>query len=140
MTSIREQALDGIKAILDGVTSVSGRVYRSRTNPVDRAKLPCIIVTPVIEQFEGDHIPRGTWKTLVRVTIIGRGGDADGALDPVLNDAYARLMADRTLGGKVQDIVPVQNVWAFSEGDGSNCQISCDFQIQYQTNASNMEV
>lgn len=137
--SIREQALAVVATRLSQVTGISGRSYRARTTPLDRAKLPCILVMPMEEQAVSEHMPRVNWSMLVRFTIIGRGDAPDTALDAILNDAYARLMADRTLGGKVQDIEPIKHQWGFAEGDGGNCVIQCDIALKYQTTNTSME-
>lgn len=139
MTSIREQILDAVKTALDATAGVSGRVYRSRTNPITRTNLPCIVITPVAEQLVDESVPRATWRLTFRITYIGRGSDPDGALDPVICSAHALLMADRTLGNKAQDIAPVQSTWSFAEGDGANCVVSADYVAQYQSNPSDME-
>jgi hypothetical protein len=111
--SIREQILNRIAtATLPGITGVSSRIYRSRSQALSRNEAPAIIISP------GNDDPRGAQNTIgaslgkldnvlaVLIEVYVRGDIPDKLADPIGVQIHQRMMADRTMGGLAKDVQP----------------------------------
>lgn len=64
------------------------------------------------------------WKTRIRIECVARdsaGAPADQAADDLLQSAYARILADRRLGGLATDVDPVGIAVTGDEADTALC-------------------
>lgn len=134
MATKRETILARIATVLTPTSGVSARVYRSRVEPLARNLAPAIVVEPSGDRAEADS-PIGVlqWTLSVRVSVIVRGQVPDQLADPIVQDLHARLMADTTLQGLVQDIVPVSVAFEMMDADQPAGVISTDYDVIYRT-------
>lgn len=134
MTTKREAILARLVSVLQPTAGVSGRVYRSRVEPLARGLVPALVVEPAGDNAAPDT-PIGfvQWALTVRVSIIAGGPVPDQVADPIVKDMHSRLMADTTLQGLVIDIVPQAVGFDMSDGEQPIGLISADYLISYRT-------
>jgi hypothetical protein len=133
MVSRREQILARIALLLTPTINVSGRVYRSRVEPLARNESPAIVVEPSADNAEQDTLGTLQWTMIVRVSVIVRGAVPDQIADPIIMDVHQRLLVDTTLGGYVTDIVPGATSWESLEADQPAGVVSVEYTVTYRT-------
>ena len=133
MTTRREQILSRLTTILAGTAGVSGRVYRSRVEPVIRGESPAIIVEPVSDNAEQTTLATLDWTLQVRVTVYVRAVVPDQSADPIVEAAHNLVMQDSTLNGYAIDILPTGVQFEIIEADQSAGVVSLDYAIRYRT-------
>lgn len=139
MTTKRESILAAIETILEGVPGVaSGAVYRSRVSALSRQESPAIVIEPVDDVPEYDNLTFMKWTLYVRISVIVRGAIPDQLADPIVENIYSLLMADRNLGGKTFDILPAGTYFDMINGDQPIGVIENRFTITYRTLASDL--
>jgi hypothetical protein len=81
------------------------------------------------------------WTTQIRTVIKARktaNGSAETIADAMHADAYARLMADQTLGGEVMDCVPGPIAWEQDAIDPDVAQVTFDVNYLHRTTANSL--
>ncbi len=144
MTAKFDQILDAIQDILLPTSGVSARANRSIVYPSRREALPAIRITPQSNNPTFNAVGVCDWELTVAVSILNLGGDedaepADKVAAPIIADAYARLMADRTLGGLAIDVMPSGQSFRFADGDLPLLATVCTFTVTYRTQQESME-
>lgn len=139
MTSKRESILSAIASALASTSGVSGRVYRSRVEPLARAESPAIVIEPVSDQAEQNtSLPTLDWSMTVRVVVIVRGSVPDQLADPIIESAHSKIMADLTLGGYAIDVQPSGVDFDLREGDQPSGVITLEYVVRYRTSVANL--
>ena len=133
MTTRREQILTRLTTILAGTAGVSGRVYRSRVEPVMRGESPAIVVEPVSDNAEQTTLATFDWTLQVRVTVYVRAIVPDQTADPIVESAHALIMSDTTLNGYAIDLQPTGVQFEIIEADQAAGVVSLDYAIRYRT-------
>lgn len=93
-----------IATVLAGTAGVSGRVYRSEPEAMERDVCPCVLFRWTDERAEARSVPLLERSLSVEVDAMVRGAVPDALADPVIQSAHALLCADPTLGGLAIDI------------------------------------
>lgn len=140
MPTRREQILSRITTILASTAGVSGRVYRSRVEPIIRGQSPAIVVEPVSDQAEQTTLATLDWSLVVRVTVFTRGAIPDQLADPVVASLYDLIMQDTTLNGYAIDVLPVGTQFEMIEADQAAGVVSCEFNVRYRTPLNTLTV
>lgn len=140
MTTKREQILSAITSSLAGTAGVGSRIYRSRVEAFARDEAPAIVVEPETDNAQTYSDCKLDWTLTVLVAIHTRGNIPDQLADPIAIDVHSKLMADRSLGGLVIDIVPGQVSWQRDKADLTSLWMVNPFQIRYRTAASNLTI
>ena len=138
MTTKSEGILTYVSGLLSNVSGVSGRVWRSRADPIRREETPAIIITQMQEVASYNLIDFVDWEMQFKVTVHARGVTPDNAADPVTQSVYAILMADRSLGGRAFDILPAGFYPQIIEGDQNILITDMVFTVRYRTKASDL--
>ena len=139
MATRREQILQAIATALAGTTGVSGRIYRSRTEPISRGESPAIVIEPLRDDpQQNTSLPTLDWSLNARVTVIVRGAVPDQVADPIVEDLHTKLMADLSLGGVAIDIQPGPVIFELLEADQPAGAIGCNYLIRYRTAVSSL--
>ncbi len=133
MTTKRESILAYVATTLAGVSGVSGRIYRSRPEPVRREETPSIVVEPMQDVSEYNLLDFIDWTMQFKLTIFTRGAVPDQLADPIVQAAYGLLMADRNLGGLVFDIIPSGIYNQINDGDQAAGTTEMLFTCKYRT-------
>lgn len=140
MTTRREQILSRLTTILAGTVGVSGRVYRSRVEPVIRGESPAIIVEPVSDSAEQTTLATLDWTLQVRVTVYVRAVVPDQTADPIVEAAHNLVMQDTTLNGYAIDLLPTGVQFEMIEADQSAGVVSLEYSIRYRTQLNSISV
>lgn len=138
MTTKREQILSAITSSLAGTAGVGSRIYRSRVEAFARDEAPAIVVEPDTDNAQTYSDCKLDWTLTVLVAIHTRGSIPDQLADPIAIDVHSKLMADRSLGGLVIDIMPGQVSWQRDKADLTSLWMVNLFQIRYRTAASDL--
>ena len=139
-TTRQEQILAQVATTLAATSGVSGRVYRSRQEPLSRNESPAVVIQPGPESKSAE--PVSTCKidhafTLV-VAVYARGAIPDQVADPVVKSVHSLLMADRTIGGLAMDIWPLDRDPQFSEADLAAVWEVLTYQVRYRTSVTDL--
>lgn len=99
-------------AAVAALAGVAAEVKRGRFRPISTEFSNAVAVRPgpaeVIEVALAPGMPTG-WRFVLFVGCyqrVGASASADLAIDPLVSEVYARLMADPTLGGTAYAIEP----------------------------------
>lgn len=136
--SKREAILTQVAATLASTSGVSGRVYRSRTEPLARDEAPAIVIEPVNDTALQDTLATLSWTLTFSVAIIMRGLVPDQLADPILEDAHSRLMADTSLGGLAFDVSPVSVSFEALAADKPAGVIVALYACKYRTSLTSL--
>jgi hypothetical protein len=136
MTTKGETVLQTIMTLLTAIGGLT--VVRSRTEAINRAESPMVVVKPVQMTPDYNVIDFAEWTQQYSVEIYTRGDIPDGLADPFVQSIYAALLADRSLGGKVMDIQAVSVTWDVIDGDQSIGITDMRFATLYRTKASDL--
>jgi len=139
MATKRENILAAIRTALTDTVGVGTRIYRTRVDPVARAESPAIIVQPIRDVcVQNTSLPKLDWTMTVRITVIERADIPDQAADDTVASLHSKVMNDLTLGGYAHDVVPVRTEFEFIEADKPSGLISCEFEVRYRTQLSDL--
>lgn len=128
MSSIVSTAVAAIVASLQQAPAVAPVVSRTRLRPLGTGISLAVVVRPVDAEAGETSISPGepvSWTVRIAVDCYARaeaGTAADEAVDPLLTAAYARLMADPTLGGAVRTLAPAGLTYEY---DAESEQVVC---------------
>ena len=139
MTSKREIILTQVKTSLAGTTSVGSRIYRSRPEPTRREDMPCLVIDWTSDSASYNTMDFMNRILTFRVTVITYGTNPDTAADPIWVSMYKKMMADRTLNNKCQDLTTLGTNTQIIEGDNPIIAMTETFSCTYRHNASDPE-
>jgi len=138
MTTRRESILDAVKAALAGTTSVSTRIYRSRSTALSRAESPALLIS-----WSADNASQTTslatldWTLEIQIAVIVRGDTPDEVADPIVESLHSKIMAS-TLGGYTMDVIPTGTTNENFDADQPGGVVTCSYQIKYRTLNNNL--
>lgn len=109
-----------VSALLAATPLAGGRVEGNRRHPMAAEHASQIFV--FLDETAATHEVIGTtdWNTRIRVECVARsasGVTAARAADALAQDVHARVMADRSLGGKAIDTTALAMAWTQDELD-----------------------
>lgn len=143
MTTVFSNVVGAIVQALEAGTPVSPNISRARIKPLAAEWQTAVVVRLQESQLDRMAIrgaPINTDTTVV-VECYARSTSLspDQAVDQLMQDAYARLAADPTLGGLVSDCQPQSINFDFdSEQDRMGCAlITC--LVRHRTQSLNLE-
>ncbi len=139
MTTKTEAILAYVATLLAGTAAIAaGNIYRSRPEPVSRDESPALLIEKIGETADYSNLAYLDWTLQFRIAIVTRGAVPDTLADPILTSAYSLLMADRTLGGRVFDILPHSINFRVLEGDQPVGITDCIFTVKHRTDAADL--
>jgi hypothetical protein len=141
MTAIkREQILQAIADLLDGVEQVGNRVYRSRIEAFARNEAPCLLIEPGIDtpREEPVSLCKIDWRLPVSIIVHTRGPIPEQLAAPIIADIHSRLMADRQLGGLAFDIWPGPVEHQREQADAAAGWTTCTYVVRYRTSVTDL--
>lgn len=125
-------------AALAGTTGVGAAIYRSRTEALGRNEGPCLLVEPVDDSASTTLVPFTNWVLTVQVAVVVRGDVPDQLADPIVQSLHSKLMADETLGGYAQDMLPVGVQYDMLEGETPIAVVRCTYRIAYRSRTNDL--
>ena len=117
---------------------VGGRIFPNRDRSIGVDSPNAIVVRLRRSSSELAEVIGGptSWTTLVSVECYGRAASDDSPADQVVEDVFARLDSDPTLGDRVMECVPYGGDtlnWDSEELDEKLECITAIFEIKHQT-------
>lgn len=135
----REQIMQAIKARLEAVPGMAGRVHRSREVALSREEAPAYVLVWESETVSGDGVHPFTSKHLsVVVDVYQRAAVPDAAADPYVELAHAALLQDSNLGGLCIDIEERGTELQMDEADLTACFVRMEFVVKYRHERDNL--
>ena len=141
----RQSIQAAVVAAVTGLTTTGARVYAGRVYPSGTANLPGLNVTTPRDDVSGDFpANRRAQMRKLTITIEARVKPADGTDTPqeqmnkIEDEVQKALMADPTMGGLVQWLMPDTSSFALSgETDRptgfAQMEWICDYLIDWTT-------
>ena len=140
MATRREQILSAVATTLANASGANGRVYRSRQEAFSRSESPSVIIEPGPEPKSAE--PVSTCKIdhslTLTVAVYARGLIPDQVADPVVESVHSLLMADRSLGGLVMDIWPLDRNPEFDAAEGAAVVEVLSYRVRYRTSVTDL--
>lgn len=138
MTSRREQILAAVATALAGTTGVGSRIYRSRVEAFSRDEAPAIVIEPGQDRAQEFSSCKLDWTLELIIAVYTRGQIPDQLADPIIVDINTRLMTDRSLGGLVIDILPINYDPQRDKADLTSMWAVLTYKVRYRTDAVNL--
>ena len=138
-TSVREQILARMAALLTGTTPAGANVFRSREVSITRAVSPAIVVMPDAEEDSAFSQLTDHHRLDVGVVIFTRGDPWDSLADPIALAAHQLICTDVTLRAlAVGDIRKHSSLWNAEEADRTAGSLVMKYRITYLTQATDI--
>lgn len=138
MPSRREQILAHVAAALAGTVQVGNRIYRSRVDAFTRDEAPAIVIEPGQDRALEFSSCKLDWTLELIIGVYTRGQIPDQLADPIIVDVNARLMADRSLGGLVIDIIPAVHDPQRDKADLTSLWTVLTYKVRYRTDQQDL--
>lgn len=142
MTSIVNAAVTAIIAALQSATPVAPQIDRTRLRALKASTTTAVVVrapqseaTTIAMQFNACM----AWTTVIVIECYARapaGTAPDVAVDAVASAAYARVMADPTLGGVLASLTPVALHYDFDADADQSVSAIFTFHARHVAGAS----
>lgn len=136
--SKRETILAAIKAALQGVDGIDGRVYRSRPDPNERAAAPYIALEWSSENATPLSVPQIERTLTVQVSVLVRGDEPDRLADPIAVSVHALMMADPTFGGLAIDTMLKAASFEAASADQTAGRLTHEYDVLYRHSYADM--
>ena len=141
MSTIREQILSTWVAALAGMPEVSGRIWRSRVEPLQRHESPGI----ALEWIDDDpdvrtSLPFLDWTLQARAVVVVRDTQPDVIADPIVAEIHRRTMASTTLRSLTIEVTPGRTTCELLQADSPAGLITVPFVFVYRTTEGDLEL
>lgn len=135
-----EQLTAAIFTALTTPTALAnGNVWRSKLRPIPQESDLAIVVRQGADsRGQATTIENVQRQLVVTTEIYARGDIPDQLADAVIEDVITRVLADRSLGGLCDNIVPGNRVPEWAARDTDLVVVDVDFLIDYETSNSNL--
>lgn len=142
MTTKREQILAAVDTLLAATAGATGRVYRSRQEAVSRNESPAVVFQPGPSKAAAEPVStcKIDWYFILVIAVYARGAIPDQVADPVVKSVHSLLMADRSLGGLVMDIWPMDRDPEFAAAESAAVWEVLTYRVQYRTSIEDLGV
>jgi hypothetical protein len=137
-TTIREQIMARLLALLYDTTDAQQNVYRARVTPFTRDDLPAINLVPKHEPVQALAIEVVERMLTIEMEIHVRDDAPDQAAEVIVQQAHALLMQDQTLGGLCARIIERETQWEFADADTPASKMTASYEIKYHTKAKDL--
>jgi len=140
MTTRREQILSTWAAALAGMPQVSGRIWRSRVEPLQRHESPGIALEWIDDSPDvRTSLPFLDWTLQARAVVIVRDAQPDVIADPIVAEIHRRTMASTTLRDLAIDVMPGRTTCELLQADSPAGLITVPFVFNYRTSEADLE-
>lgn len=136
--SKREAIMQAVATRLAATAGVSGRVFRSYAEAMERDEHPCVLVRWTNEQATPQTVPQIERTLTIEVAIMVRGDTPDQLADPIAQSVHALLCADSSLGGLAIDITPTGATFDMESADGTAGKITQSYEVVFRHSYADM--
>jgi len=139
VTTRREKIIQQFVAVIHDIPTVlDENIFRSRTKAISKSVTPAVIIEPERDTPDIRMVPKIDWTLTIKVTMVGRGGEPDQLIYPVLEKIHEKIMDDQTLGGYAMDVQSNGVEFDFLDGDGSIGIAVARYNVLYRTSQSDL--
>lgn len=142
--SIINTAVSAMAALLQAAPAIAAQVDRVYLRPIPKGHASAVVVRPSQSDVSEASMVSGypiSWLSVIAVECYTRaatGVAPDVAVDALLEAAYARLMADPTLGDAVIGLQPKGIRYEFdSDGERTACA-TLFFHVRHRTSGNTL--
>lgn len=140
MATRRELILSTWAAALAGMPQVSGRIWRSRVEPLQRHESPGIAIEWVRDRPDVQtSLPFLDWTLQAQASVIVRDTVPDVIADPIVAEIHRRTMASAALRDLVIDVMPGETLLELVQADSPAGIVTVPYIIQYRTTNADLE-
>lgn len=140
MTTRRELILSTWAVALAGMPQVSGRIWRSRVEPLQRHESPGIAIEWVRDRPDVQtSLPFLDWTLQAQASVIVRDTVPDVIADPIVAEIHRRTMASTALRDLVIDVMPGETLLELVQADSPAGIVTVPYIIQYRTTNADLE-
>lgn len=141
MTTRREQILTTWEAALQGLPTTSGRIWRSRVEPLQRHESPGVVIewdtdTP---SSTTSNLTYMDWSLAARAVIVTRDSRPDSVADPIVAQIHQLTIASTALRALLIDLMPGQTRCELLQADSPAALITMDWAFTYRTSYGSQE-
>jgi hypothetical protein len=140
MATRRETIIQAAVTALAGTTQVGDRIYRSRTQALQRGEAPALIIEPLNDNPVNDVLPKLDWTLQLQVAVFTRGTPADQLADPIVDEVHRKLIGNATLNGLINGIRPGQTSFMMVDADQDAGVTSLIFEVRYRTSFADLSL
>ena len=120
-----------------------GRVFQNRTHPLATGVASQIHVNLGVSNPEAIQITGAPvdWTTEIEIVVKTRAtanAAAEAVSDAIWVDLYARVMADRSLGGRVQQLTPGDAIFDDDQAEVGVSRLTWRFTVQHRTDSNSI--
>lgn len=138
--TIRESVIDAVTTAVGTITTVGGRIYRSRVSAFTRAESPAILITPISDTPDEPVIPKIGWTLLLRISVLARGDEPDAIADPICKLIHDKIIQNATLQSLCVGMEPDAVTFNILDADKPAIVVNNDFRFRYQTSFTDISV
>ena len=135
MSSLREQILSRIAAVITAAAPGGAVAYRSREVSLTRALSPAIILMPQNNALSRVATGVDVNQFEVAMEIVVRGDPWESLADPIDVAAHALVMNDATLWALISDVRRISESFESLEADRTAGTLTAHYRITYRTSA-----
>lgn len=136
--SRRENILKHVESVVRTAVPAATKVYRSRVEAMRREEGSGIIIEPINDTADYNNLNTVEWLLSFRLAVITRGVKPDQLADPIINSLFSAIMTDRTLGGRVFDVIPSNISFNILEADQPAGITEVVFSARYRTSSDDL--
>jgi len=137
MSHVRQQIREAIALKLTGLTTTEDRVYQNRFTTLDKANLPCLVITSIRDVSAGPishDVPRTIQHDVsIKITAYAKALDnLDDALDDICEQVEVAMSTDRKLSGLVFNVdLQATDIDFNGEGDQPHGIAQLEYSVKY---------
>jgi hypothetical protein len=138
--TLRESIIRAIIAALAGTDQVGSRIYRSRTQALQRGEAPALIVEPLNDNPNNDVLPKLDWTLQVQVAVFTRGTPADELADPIVESVHRKIISDPSLNALINGVRPGPTSFMMVDADQDAGVTSLIYEVRYRTSFADLSL
>lgn len=137
--TIAEQVLASIAATLTAAASMSGAtVFRERKDALALGEGIAVVLEPEVEEYRKISDYHMSVDLMCIFNILVRGNVPNTTADPIRVAMHSLIMADPTIGGLVQRVIPHATNWAYEEADITAAVLECRYRFVFACKTNNL--
>ena len=136
--SKREAIIKRVATVLAATAGVSGRVYRSDPEGVDRDNHPCVLLAWTNDQASPETVMQAERTLTVEVSVLVRGNQPDTLADPIIQSVHALIMADCQLNGLAIDTEFGDARFEVASADETAGKLTHQYMVKFRHNYGNL--
>jgi hypothetical protein len=137
--SARENIAAAVVKALSGTTGVGTNIFRARTDAIDAAESPALVVLLESETPAEDTNGYIDVRLTFVVDVHARAdAQPDKSADAACASVHSKLMTDPTLGGLLVDLSDLSTEWEYDQSDQALVVVHMRFVAWYRRSRTSL--